>query len=82
MTKYSVGMKNREYIANQLLEPNLFDDGGSSYEAMVYYNIECPYYCGDKRAHCFGKRCTTDKRANRQMCFRCKEEWLDQEVEE
>lgn len=70
---------NREYIANLLAEPSWIDDGGASYEAMVHYNISCPYRAGDERAHCFGK---TDDFIARENCVPCKEEWLDQEVDE
>ena len=52
-------MTNREYMINLLLdglESRLnrvsIDDGGASEEAMIYYNINCPYYAGDKRAYC------------------------------
>lgn len=69
-------MKNREYLINQLQDENFIDDGGSSYEAMIYYNIACPYNCGDERAICYGK-----DEATREMCFRCKEKWLDSEVD-
>lgn len=74
-------MTNREYIIKQLDNPNYFDDGGASYEAMVYYNINCPYVCTDKRAHCYGNH-GADMGINRGNCFKCKEEWLDQEVDE
>ena len=44
-------MTNREYMINLLLdglESRLnrvsIDDGGASEEAMIYYNINCPYY--------------------------------------
>lgn len=52
-------MTNREYMINLLLdglESRLnrvsIDDDGASEEAMIYYNINCPYYVGDKRAYC------------------------------
>ena len=52
-------MTNREYMINLLLdglESRLnrvsIDDAGASEEAMIYYNINCPYYAGDKRAYC------------------------------
>lgn len=60
-------MTNREYMINLLLdglESRLnrvsIDDGGASEEAMIYYNINCPYYAGDKRAYCrsSGRQCT------------------------
>lgn len=70
---------NREYIANLLTDYSRIDDGGAAYEAMVHYNISCPYRVGDERAHCFGKPDGFDTREN---CVACKEEWLDQEVDE
>lgn len=69
-------MTNREYIIQQLSDPNCIDDGGASYEAMVNYHVCCPYTALDERAHCFRKD------INRQRCYRCKEEWLDQEVDQ
>ena len=68
-------MKNREYIIAQLSDENFIDDSGASYEAMIYYNIRCPYFDGDKRALCHKKE------ANRDLCFQCKQKWLDSEVE-
>ena len=70
-------MTNREYMAKQLADPDWIDDGGALYESMVYYNIDCPYFCGDERRHC-GK----DKEPNRKRCVECKMEWLESEVDE
>ena len=64
-------MQNREYVARMLME------GGSSYEATVFYNIACPYTVGDPRAHCYNKNATM----TRKRCYNCKEEWLNQPVE-
>lgn len=78
-------MTNREYIINLLLdgleneadfERVSIDDGGASYEAMVYDNIACPYCAGDERCHCNGYE------IRRENCHSCKEEWLDSEVEQ
>ena len=44
---------------------------------MVYYNIDCPYVYNDKRALCGNKV----GKGDRDMCFRCKEQWLDSEVD-
>lgn len=77
-------MTNREYIINLLLEGleneadfkhERIDDGGASYEAMVYYNIACPYYEGDKRSHC------SNHEIGRDTCYACKEEWLNNEID-
>ena len=70
-------MTNREYLINQLSDPDTIDDGGASYESTVYYDIACPYLYGDTRAFCFKKT-----EATREMCFECKEKWLDNEVDE
>ena len=74
---------NREYLVRQLADPDWLDDGGSSYEATVAYNIECPYLGYDKRAHC------TDKPLDyvtgpegRDHCSACKMEWLEQIMDE
>lgn len=72
-------MTNREYMIEQLQDDSFIDDGGASYEAMIYYHISCSYDCDDERSECYGK--PLDK-INRDMCVRCKEKWLDSEVEE
>ncbi|NBH61992.1 hypothetical protein D1155_10055 [Anaerotruncus sp. 80] len=69
-------MTNREYMVMQLTDPDCIDDGGASYESMVFYNVECPYYVGDERCLCAGKI------PRRDLCYLCKEEWLDNEVDE
>lgn len=78
-------MTNREYIINLLLdgleneadfERESIDDGCASYEAMVYYNIACPYCVGDERCHC------NNYAIQRETCYGCKEEWLNSEVEQ
>lgn len=79
-------MTNRAYIIYLLLdglgdEANFkrvsSDDDGASYEAMVYYNIACPYYEDDERCLCEKEEAMT-----REICYRCKEEWLNSEVEQ
>ena len=72
-----MNITNRQYLIEQLEDPNFIDDSGASYEATIYYNIACPYFCVDERALCHKK---IDK-ANREMCFRCKEKWLDSEID-
>lgn len=69
---------NRQYLIEQLTDADFIDDGGASYEATIYYNIACPYFCVDERALCYGKE--IDK-VNREMCFKCKEKWLDSEID-
>ena len=70
-------MTNREYMAKQLTDPDWIDDGGASYESMVHYNIDCPYFYGDKRKHC-----GEGKKPSRELCSECKMEWLEAEVDE
>ena len=69
-------MTNREYLINQLSDPDYIDDSGASYESTVYYNIACPYFSGDERGFCH-----KEKNSTREMCFQCKEKWLKSEVE-
>lgn len=56
------------------------DDGGSSREAWVYYNIDCPYSAGDER--CFCVESEDAKTRTRETCVACKEKWLESEVDE
>lgn len=74
-------MTNLEYMIDNLKaikeDSPLVDDGGSSEEAFVYYNIPCPYIDNDERAHCFN----SDFNITREMCSACKYEWLNQEVD-
>lgn len=72
-------MTNREYMAKQLTDPDWIDDGGASYDSMVEYNIACPYFCGDKRAHC---NSGNNGMPTRKQCGECKLEWLEAEVDE
>ena len=81
---------NAEYIINLLLdllydndiELHNFgiDDGGASEESMICYNIACPYYVGDERAEC--KNNGPLETATREQCFRCKYDWLTNQVDE
>lgn len=70
-------MTNREYMIGLLSSSGFVDDGGASYEAMVYYDVNCPYCAGDKRGYC-----SSDGKINRENCYGCKEEWLESEVDE
>lgn len=72
-------MTNREYIIAQLSNKNFIDDDGASYESVVGDMIACPYLLGDKRVLC--NDVSIDK-VDRDMCFRCKEKWLNSEVSE
>ena len=68
-------MNNRQYLIAQLSDENFIDDCGASYEATIFYNINCPYFYHDDRAFCHNKTAT------RNMCFRCKQKWLDSEID-
>lgn len=70
-------MTNQEYMIAALT--GQIDDDGVGREAVIYYNIGCPYRIGDPRAHCFG---TFELAGDRAACVACKEEWLESEVDE
>lgn len=72
-------MTNREHIISQLSDKDCVDDGGASYESMIYYSIACPYFTGDERAFCVREDI---KENDQSMCFKCKENWLNSEVQE
>ena len=73
---------NREYLARMLADPDWLDDGGAAWEAMVNYNINCPYFEGDERAHCHGKPLDYCIGPDAQdHCVACKMEWLEQEMD-
>lgn len=82
---------NAEYMISMLMgilednnidphPPIYIDDGGASEEAMVYYNIACPYFDGDERAEC--KNNGPLETATREQCFKCKYDWLTNQVDE
>ena len=52
-----------------------YDDGGSSEEAMINYNIDCPY--------CNNKDCmlSENEEPNRETCVECKARWLNKKVD-
>lgn len=68
-------MKNQEYLIAALRGE--IDDGGSSWEAVVNYNIACPYNVGDKRALCESRK----RKMCRETCVKCKAQWLGAEVD-
>lgn len=69
-------MTNQEYLIIAL--NNEIDDDGAAREAVIRYNIDCPYMLGDKRALCGGSR----ERMNRETCVQCKEAWLNAQADE
>lgn len=72
-------MTNREYIIAQLSGEDCIDDNGASYESMVCNSIACPYFTGDERAFCLYEDV---KENDYDTCFKCKENWLNSEVQE
>lgn len=68
-------MTNQELLIKALNEE--IDDGGATMEAEIYYHIACPYRFGDKRALCNDD----DNDTCREVCFKCKAQWLDSEVD-
>lgn len=66
-------MTNREMMIMAL--QGKFDDWGAE-EAVIHYNVGCPYFSGDKRCEC------NDKEITREVCSECKYKWLDNEVDE
>lgn len=79
---------NAEYMINLLMDYLEYegkpfkrvniDDGWASGEAMIHYNVNCPYFSGDKRAVCY----KDDSLIDREHCVECKSKWLLQEVDE
>lgn len=71
----------RSILEDEKIEVHpLVRDDWASEEAMVYYNIACPYYVGDERAEC--KNNGPLETATREQCFRCKYDWLTNQVDE
>lgn len=71
------GAENRNKTLKRALAlSKLIDDGGASEEAMIYYNIKCPY-CDEK--NCKLKK---DEVPNRKTCVMCKVEWLDRKADD
>ncbi len=69
------GAEDKEKTLKRALElEKLIDDSGASEEAMVHYNINCPY-SNDK--DCKLKK---DEEPNRETCVMCKAQWLDRKV--
>ena len=66
-------MTNQDFLIAALTDA--FDDAGATREAVVHYNIHCPYFSGDKRSECDSKEISRD------VCVECKEKWLKAEVE-
>lgn len=79
---------NAEYMINLLMDLLKYedidfkrvdiDDGWASGEAMINYNVNCPYFSGDERAICY----EDDSLIDREHCVECKQKWLLSEVDE
>ena len=69
-------MTNQEYLIAALNDE--IDDCGAAREAVIHYNIACPYTLGDERALCHSRT----RRMSREACVQCKEAWLNAQMEE
>lgn len=81
-------MKNINFLINILMdimedeglefERINIDDGGATEEAVVHYRINCPYFGRDERALCHGCKLSD---VGRDLCVKCKFQWLLDEVD-
>lgn len=71
-------MTNKEMLIKALNDE--FDDGGATYDSVVDYNINCPYFGNDNRAHCHYNE--PYQTLTHEQCLECKLEWLEAEVDE
>ena len=69
-------MTRREYIAEQLLNPDGEYDEDSDYTNTVNFFIKCPHCDGDPEA-----MCGDSEIVNLEICIKCKDAWLDREVD-
>lgn len=69
--EYGERMTNRDYIIELLYDKYFCEDNGEAYEYMIIDHIRCPHYKKDKKAYC---RAAED-------CLKCKENWLNSEVD-
>ena len=69
---------NKDYLIAVLTDD--IDDGGASYESMVRYNIECPYF---GYSDCLNEHEGNeyDTKEYREGCIRCKMAWLEREYD-
>ena len=71
----------RSILEDEKIEVHpLVHDDWVSKEYMIYYNIACPYFFGDEREGC--KNNGPLETATREQCFKCKYDWLTNEVDE
>lgn len=66
---------NLDYIIDALT--GKIDDGGISFESVVYYYIDCPHYSGEPNLPCDNPIAEP----NPELCTPCKIEWLYSEFD-
>lgn len=72
-------MTNREALILALQGEHPADEGGATEESIIFQNICCPYRYNNPLCECKGN----DKLVSDYWtCIRCKEKWLNSEVEE
>jgi hypothetical protein len=64
---------NLDYIIAALTDQ--IDDGGASFESVVHYYISCPHYSDETGLPCDYAEISRD------VCVRCKMEWLEKEYD-
>ena len=73
--KYEASMRDVLHILGKY-DYQYIKEYVESLENRLSINIRCPYFDGNKRALCHKKE------PNRDLCFECKQKWLDGEVEQ
>ena len=81
-------MKNINLLTNALIDIMEYkglkferiniDDGGATEEAEIHYHINCPYFGRDERALCHER----ENDIERELCVKCKTQWLLDEIDE
>ena len=66
-------MTRREYIAEQLLNPDMEYNEDSTYTFVVGHFMKCPYFSEPEVYRC--------EAMNWEVCVRCKDAWLGREVD-
>lgn len=69
---------NKDYVIACLT--GSIDDGGSSYESMTKYNINCPYF-GDDDCLNEHEGNKYDTKEYNEGCVRCKLSWLNRQYD-
>ena len=69
----------RSILEDEKIEVHpLVRDDRASKEAMVYYNIKCPYRAYDKRGKCSEIKTYSP---TKEQCYECKYDWLTNQVD-